>query len=129
MRWAAKRSVEHPELLGSHLDQYKKLHSMDNGELASYLECASDALIKVSLCRRPIGSNFRADVELIAAHCEVNPLRLAQLVREVESIWAMREFRSSSIRVDDSSGMLAAARDHSQQPVNRGRPKKPRQKS
>jgi len=92
LRWAAKRAADEDFLLGYDLREYRELHGATEDDVASVLDCSSDALICLSLCRRPDLSahSFRADVEQIAAHCRVNAQKLAALLREVDSLRTFR---------------------------------------
>ncbi len=118
MRWAAKRAAEEAFLLGYDLREYRELHEASEDELASVLGCTPEALVCLSLCRRPdpAAQSFRADVEQIALHCGVNSLKLAALLREVDSIRTIRQMPLPVPTTFAESGLLAAARDRKRKP-------------
>jgi len=116
--WAAKRAAEQPFLLAHDLRQYQELNSASERDLASALECSSDALACLALCRRPDPSrpSFRADVQKIASHCGVNGHKLAALLREIDSVRTIREMPVPDPVVHTQPGLLAAARDRKRKP-------------
>jgi hypothetical protein len=118
MRWAAKRAAEEAFLLGYDLREYRELHEASQDELASVLGCAPEALVCLSLCRRPdpAAQSFRADVEQIALHCGVNSLKLAALLREVDSIRTIKQSPLPAPTTFAESGLSAAARDRKRKP-------------
>jgi hypothetical protein len=73
--------------------------------IATRLGLAEDRLPHLALCNRPRSDLFREDVEAIAEHFSIVPRRLADLVREVETL---ERFRPAAER---PVGLLAAARD------------------
>ncbi len=109
VQWAARRARLEPLFLGHELFEYQKLGNHDEEEIATFLQCSTDALVSLALCRKPDtnGPSFRMDVERIADHCGANPTRLANLLREVDALRAMRAVQQSHA----PSGLLLAARD------------------
>jgi hypothetical protein len=73
--------------------------------IAARLGLAEDRLPHLALCNRPRSDLFRDDVETIAEHFAIASRRLADLVREVETLERFRP------RAERASGLLAAARD------------------
>jgi hypothetical protein len=120
LRWAAKRSEEKPFLLGYDLHAYRAFHKTSDKELASFLNCSLDALVRLALCRRPntMRPSFHNDVKKIALHCGADPQRLATLLREVDSLRTFKLVASSNVAYPQA-GLLAAARDR--QPKSRQR--------
>lgn len=113
IQWAAKRAADQPQLLGHELKEYRMLNDATEGDLATTLECSRDALVSLALCRRPdpTGPSFRAEVEQIALHCGVNAQKLAALLREVDSLRAIRQVSIPPQLAAGQPGLLAAARD------------------
>lgn len=113
MEWAAKRAADEPQLLGYELREYRTFTRATEDDVATVLGCSRDALICLALCRRPDPSapSFRPDVEQIALHCGVNPQRLAALLREVDSLRAIRQAPIQPHLADAQPALLAAARD------------------
>ena len=106
---ASLRAAGRPFFMASALAGFKALRGMTDEQLATFLGCAPGALAELGLCRRPDPalSTFRADVEGVAAHVGAASERLARLLREVDSVAALR--RAPSAPVD--RGALLAARD------------------
>ena len=113
LRWAAKRAAEQPSLLGYELREYRALNNATDSDLADALGCSQESLVCLALCRRPNPStpSFRADVEQIALHCGVNAQKLAGLLREVDSLRAIRQTPFPPPLAASQSGLLVAARD------------------
>lgn len=129
LRWAAKRAAQEPRLLGYELNEYRTFNDVTEDDLAAALECSHDALVCLALCRRPDSNapSFRVDVEQIALHCGVNAQKLAALLREVDSLRAIREVPIPPHLTAAQPGLLAAARDRKkkQREQKAGRKKRP----
>lgn len=89
---AAARAEERSFFLASALAAYRRLSGFDDARLAAWLECRSEALSRLGLCRRPDGETamFVEDVQRIAAFAGASAARLASLLRAVENAEAMR---------------------------------------
>ncbi|HXG36823.1 MAG TPA: hypothetical protein VNL15_07625 [Dehalococcoidia bacterium] len=107
VRRALKRAAADPFFLGSALEAYRSLNGLDDTALADYLGCSTGDTIRLAFCRRPVtdAMTFRREVEQIAAYASVRADRLAQLLREVDSLETLR--KSATTR----PGFLMAARD------------------
>ena len=110
LRWAAKRTAGVPQLLGYELSEYRTFSDATEDDLAAALGCSRDALVCLALCRRPDSNapSFRVDVEQIALHCGVNAQKLAALLREVESLRAIRQAPIPPHLAAAQPGLLAA---------------------
>jgi hypothetical protein len=106
---AGLRAAGRPFFLASALAGFQAVRHMTDDQLATFLGCAPEALAELGLCRRPdpAESTFRADVERVAAHVGAASQQLARLLREVDSVAALR--RAPSAPID--RGALLAARD------------------
>ena len=113
MEWAARRAGEEPQLLGYELREYRTLNNATEDDVATTLECSRETLVCLALCRRPdvSGPSFRAEIEQIALHCGVNAQKLAALLREVDSLRAIRQVPIPPHLAPAQVGLLAAARD------------------
>jgi hypothetical protein len=105
---AAERASQSPFFLGFALARYARIEGLrDDAELARRLACHPATLSRLRLCRRPDGGSarFAADVLRIAQRFGLDPARLAELLRQVDALDALRA-------VEDTAGSwLAAARD------------------
>jgi hypothetical protein len=106
---ASLQAAGRPFFLASALAGFQALRGITEEQLATFLGCAPAALAELGLCRRPdpAGSTFRADVERVAAHVGAASEQLVRLLREVDSVAALR--RAPSAPVD--RGAMLAARD------------------
>lgn len=106
---AAAKAIAQPYFLANALSVFQKIHRIGNDGLASFLECSEDDLPRVALCRKPdpSGIRFRQETEQIAGYAGINSLKLAQLLRQVDSYNALlaRPAQQSEL------GLLMAARD------------------
>lgn len=111
LRYAASRAASNRFFLAGCLAEFSRLHGAGEDELARFLSCSRNALPRLALCRRPDPESprFRTDVERIAAACDVQAIRLAQLIREVETMKALAE--AGQMRQNTPEGLLAVARD------------------
>jgi hypothetical protein len=105
---ALARRVENDQFfLASALADYARSEELDEGGLATVLDCSIDTLNRLRLCRRPrpAGAEFQADLTGIAARFGLKADTLAQIVRRADVLVALRRGSASE------SGLLAAARD------------------
>jgi len=121
---ALQRAAADPFFLASALEAYRSLNGLDDTALADYLDCSLEDMIRLAFCRRPVtdAMTFRREVEQIAAYASVRAERLAQLLREVDSLETLR--KSSTTK----PGFLMAARDRVDEekgPANDGKKRRP----
>jgi hypothetical protein len=112
LAWAARRAQGRDSFIASDLAAYQEHHRLDEAQLAAWLDCATQALADLALCRRPSADapSFRADVERIAVHVGVRAERLARLLRETGAIAALRTAPADP-SAPAEHGFLMAARD------------------
>lgn len=72
------------------LAAYAANHAVDEAAVATFLRCDSDGLVRLALCRAPQGDGFAVDVRRIAAFAPCDAEALAQLLREVDAVIALR---------------------------------------
>lgn len=110
--WAARRAERRTSFLASTLAAYRSMHDVEEEQLARFLACPVKSLPTLALCKRPDpnASDFRKDVERIASFVGADGVQLGKLLREVETVEALRGAAESSGQTGDA-GMLAAARD------------------
>ncbi len=89
------------------LNAYRDMQGSDEAQLAAELGCLPAQLPLLGLCREPRrdAPRFADDIRQIAAVAGANVLRLAQVIRAVDSLRALGGSR------DTAGGYLAAARD------------------
>lgn len=109
LRWLARRATTDAFFLGKALAEYKAMHGIDDRELAKMLRCTIEAVVRLTLCRRPDdqAAKFREEVQRIATFATCDAERLVQLLREVAAISSLREEGSKA----SSQVLLMAARD------------------
>lgn len=111
LRYAARKAARNRFFLSEYLAEFRTDRGMTEDELARFLGCRSGLLSKLALCRRPDPESpkFRSDVEQIAAAFDMQPGRLVQLIREVDTLKALAEARP--MKQEAPNGLLAVARD------------------
>ena len=112
LRRAVELAAEIPFFLASALKAYRFFNSLDDAALTAHLGCSPEDLPRLALCRRPglDPTVFRKEVEQIAAYASVTAERLAELLREVESLGALQAAERSGATTS-GRGLLMAARD------------------
>jgi hypothetical protein len=113
LKQAAFRAVEFDFFLAKILRMYEKLENLNSLEVAQNLGCTPDTLTRLALCRRPDSNDphkFKADVERIADHFNLDSIKLANLVRYVETMQNLSQSPELADTVVDQ-GMLLTARD------------------
>lgn len=113
---AAQRASQRRFFVAHTLSAYQSLHGIAADELAEFLECSVEELPRLALCRQPKPgtSDFRSQVERIAAYVGINAVRFVQILREVESVTTLQDMREST-EGDSRDGFLMAARDHNEE--------------
>ena len=106
LRRAAERAARSPVMLASALLPYARAEGLDDAALAARIGCPPERLAELLWCRRPAPNRFRADVERIAAHFQLNAGELAAAIRMADAIEALRSSAHGPT--------AAAARDHNQ---------------
>src|SRR5207245_135331 len=105
---AAARAGNRPFYLAGALAGFQRLRKMTDDELQRHLDCSAETLNALRLCRRPDveSPQFQDDARTIGERLGIAPVALAQLLREVAAVDAMRGRQGGQ-----SSGFLMAARD------------------
>lgn len=104
-----RRVTRDPFFLGEALAVYAESARLDEAGLCALLGCAGETLTQLRLCRRPVEATFRSDVAQIAARFGVDAGQLAQIVRQADSIAALRG-------AERRQQTLLAARDRDDEP-------------
>ncbi|MCE9672621.1 hypothetical protein LY474_32920 [Myxococcus stipitatus] len=86
---AAKRGRSEPWTLAYTFERYRQLEGLSEQALAHELNCTLDVVHWMSLCRRPDGEDFKAQVTDIARHHDVEPLALLKVIRRVGVVDAL----------------------------------------
>jgi hypothetical protein len=104
----ADRTLDDTFFLGWAVNEYKKANNFNDKQLENWLECSSDNIKKLLLCRLPDDKSeyFQEDVIKIAKYVSCNPDKLIMLIREVASVESLK-MNSEEL----SDGLLMAARD------------------
>jgi hypothetical protein len=112
LAWAARRARSRDSYVASDLAAFQERHGLSEAQLANWLGGTIQALTNLALCRRPQADapSFRTDVERIALHVGVQGEALARLLRETDTIAALRSAPADASAPTDH-GSLMAARD------------------
>jgi hypothetical protein len=108
LKTAARRSVEHAWMLGHVFEKYRQFENKSPEELATQLGCSLETLAWLSLCRRPDEERFAEDLSVIAERFNVDPNGLAEIIRHVESLGALEEWREDG----DTAGAVLQMAAH-----------------
>jgi hypothetical protein len=108
MERLAARASKDIFFLGNVIEEFRKHNKLSNSDLANYIECTSDALKRLALCRLPDDQEdrFRDDIKHISDHVKCNADKLIALIRQVNIVRAFRgEYAENAV-----SSLLMAAR-------------------
>ena len=98
-------------LMSRMLHRYAELERLSWQELANTMECTTEALDMVALCRPPREDRFLEDVEEIARGL-VDPDRLIAVLRQVRALEILATGSDlPAVATGYSNGLLMAARD------------------
>src|SRR6266576_2984245 len=88
---AANRASERPEYLGWVFHQYTEMEKRTASEVAGALGVSTLNYHHLRLCLRPRPEVFAVDVQQVATSFAANAAELANIVRHVDALTAMRE--------------------------------------
>jgi transcriptional regulator with XRE-family HTH domain len=125
LQYAAKRAVRSRFFLAESLKEFRINRGMTEDDLGAFLGCSPVLLTKLALCRRPDPESpkFRNDIERIATAFNMQPIRLVQVIREVDSLKALTE--AKPINEEAPEGLLAVARDIEDKEADDTKPEEP----
>jgi hypothetical protein len=113
VRIAAERAASEPAFFAHVLREYRAMFGLDLRSLATKLGCNIHDMTRLALCRKPDfdAPKWQEDLEQIAHFVHVDSQLLLQLLREVDTLTAMRGVPATSTTYPgDQPGLLAAAR-------------------
>jgi hypothetical protein len=113
VRIAAERAASEPAFFAHVLREYCVMFGLDLRSLATKLGCNIHDMTRLALCRKPDfdAPKWHEDLEKIAHFAHVDSQLLLQLLREVDTLTAMRAVPATSTTYPgDQPGLLAAAR-------------------
>lgn len=106
-----------PEYMASVLESYRRSEAMTPERLRQWLGVDEARYLRLAMCGRPDGDSdeFGSQVREIASYVEIDPVRLADLVRHVDALAAMTN-RTVSTQSETEARFIAvpgllAARD------------------
>lgn len=110
---AAQRAVSHDFFLAGILREYQQANQLDDDALAKLLGCHINDLPRLALCRRPATEQkaFILDIEHLAERFHLHGDQLATVIRQVDSLRALRQQLTSTRNAQQMPGILRAARD------------------
>jgi hypothetical protein len=114
---AVQRSVSHEFFLAGVLREYQQANQLDDNALAELLGCHLNDLPRLALCRRPATEQnaFIQDIEHLAQRFHLHGDQLALVIRQVDSLRALRQQLTSTRNAQQMPGILRAARDRVQE--------------
>jgi hypothetical protein len=104
----AEKAKSNAYFLAATLQIFAQSREFDDAKLCEYLQCDSQTLLNLRLCRTPRldAEGFQRDIEQICQRFGVHSKMLAKMVREVQAILPFRESQVAS-----NPEFLLAARD------------------
>jgi hypothetical protein len=98
LRIAAERAASEPAFFAHALREYCAMFGLDLRSLATKLGCNIHDMTRLALCRKPDFNTpkWNEALEQIAHFVHVDSQLLLQLLREVDTLTAMRAVRSST---------------------------------
>ena len=105
-RKLATHLEDDPSMMAWVLAQYRDAEDKDDRLMALTLGIDEFKLPHLALCKRPREELFRSDIESIAAHIDMDPAPLAEVVRRVDALAAFGQLQTGQ-----RGRLLAAARD------------------
>lgn len=126
LKQAASRAADSDYFLAKVFRTYEKIERLTSSTIAHHLGCTPETLIRVALCRRPYSDDpgrFKADIERIAEHFNLDAPKLANLVRYVDTMKSLSQSPQLTVAVSDL-GILLTARDQEE----KTEPKEPEKK-
>jgi hypothetical protein len=114
---AAQRAVSYNFFLAGILHEYQQANQLDDDALAKLLGCHQNDLPRLALCRRPAIEQkaFIQDIEHLAQRFHLHGDQLAIIIRQVDSLRALRQQLTSTRDAQQMPGILRAARDRDQE--------------
>ncbi len=114
---AVQRAVSHEFFLAGILHEYQQANQLDDDALAELLGCHLNDLPRLALCRRPATEQnaFIQDIEHLAQRFHLHGDQLAIVIRQVDSLRALRQQLTSTRNAQQMPGILRAARDRDQE--------------
>lgn len=114
----ANRLRTDPNYMSYVLFKYQAQERLADSALAVELGTLPELVVRLALCKRPSSQSatFANDVRLLAEYSLIDEARLANILRQVESLekfWLRGEIRQlgDEERANSLNGLLAAARD------------------
>lgn len=112
LKVAARHSGQHTWTLGYVFEKYREYEGKSAEALAEELGCSLEKLAWLSLCRRPSEEHFAEHLEQIGKRFEVEPHRLAAVIRHVEVLDVLPVSRDTNEEEEGEDSFLLAARDY-----------------
>jgi hypothetical protein len=108
---AVQRSEDEDWTLGFIFKRYRQFKNKTNEALAEELGCSLETLDWLALCRVPDEETFATDLDTLARRFELEPDRLAPVLRLAKMLQAFAARRQNREADDTPELMPRAARD------------------
>ena len=113
LKAAVLRSADEDWTLGFIFERYRQFKNKTHEDLADELGCSLETLDWLSLCRVPDEERFVEELNVIAERFNVDPHRLAPVLRLAKILQAFAAKRANKDAADSPAIKLLAARDRS----------------
>lgn len=112
----AHRLSNDPSYIAWVLRSFQNQERMSDQQLEERLRISPRMLTRLALCKRPDSNSpdFGQQITKISRYVAIDPTDLAKMIRQVESLEALRNIPDKTVKenlTSFKSGLLAAARD------------------
>jgi hypothetical protein len=111
----ARKLQDNPSYMAWIIVKFQKQEKLTTLNLVNLLGANEESLAKLALCKRPDSnsSEFSKQIRQISEHTSIDPLILARLIRQSESVTALAGKCSTNLEIKATALKfgLAAARD------------------
>ena len=118
LRLLAAKLQENHEFMAWILVAYQRKEHIDNDHIIAQLKITPEMFVRLALCKcpNPNSVTFASQVREIAAYTNIDPVSVANIIRQVDSLDILSKLPRKGEAVNEStrtfaSGLLTAARD------------------
>jgi hypothetical protein len=118
LKYLAAKLQDNHEFMAWVVATYQRKEHINNDQIIAQLKTTPEMLVRLALCKCPNSDSmaFASQVREIANYTNIDPVILANIIRQVNSLDAFSKLPRKSAELNGSArklapGLLAAARD------------------
>jgi hypothetical protein len=115
----ARKLQDNPSYMAWTISKFQRQEKLSTQNLLNLLDTTEESLAKLALCKRPDpnSTDFSKQIRQISDHTSIDPLILAKLIRQSDSVTALAGKRSTNLESKTTASQLglAAARDRTEE--------------